>query len=63
MKQNVFEICSLIYDEQKAVGAQLHNIEREVTRLRRNFTEAILNNRSYRNSTFEDVDYWFDKQE
>ena len=63
MKQNVFEICSLIYDEQKAVGAQLHNIEREVTRLRRNFTEAILNNRSYKNSTFEDVDYWFDKQE
>ena len=63
MKQNVFEICSLIYDEQKAVGAQLHNIEREVTRLRRNFTEAILNNKSYRNSTFEDVDYWFDKQE
>ena len=47
MKKKIFEVCKLIYDEQRIAGAQLKEIELKVKQLRSKFTTAMIKHKGY----------------
>jgi hypothetical protein len=47
MKVRIFEVCKLIYDEQRIAGAQLKQIELKVSELRTIFTRTMLKQKGY----------------
>lgn len=42
MKFKIFDVCKLIYEEQREAGAQLQMIERKIEQLKSNFKRMML---------------------
>jgi len=61
MKFKIYDICKLIYEEQRLAGAQLQKIERKVRQLRNTFTQNMVRNKAYFGS-YEEVDALFDSK-
>jgi hypothetical protein len=59
MKYKIFDICRLIYEEQREAGAQLQQIERTVEKLKVDFKEAMIKKKGYYGS-YEDLDALFE---
>lgn len=60
MKFKIFEICKLIYEEQREAGAQLQQIERTVAKLKVEFKECMLKKKGNYGS-YEELDALFDQ--
>ena len=43
----IFEVCKLIYDEQRVAGSQLKQIELKVQELRSNFSRTMMKQKGY----------------
>lgn len=59
MKYKIFDVCRLIYEEQREAGAQLQQIERAIEKLKVDFKEAMIKKRGYY-GTYEDLDAMFE---
>lgn len=59
LKFKIFDICKLIYEEQREAGAQLQQIERTMERLKVDFKEAMIKRRGFY-GTYEELDALFD---
>lgn len=59
LKQKIFDICKLIYEEQKEAGAQLLQIERKIEQLKVNFKMVMLHKKGYF-GTEEELDAMFE---
>lgn len=46
-KMKIFEVCKLIYDEQRIAGSQLKQIELKVQELRTNFSRTMMKTKGY----------------
>ena len=42
MREKIFMICQMLYEQQKVAGIRLVEIETKVARLRKNFTGQVL---------------------
>ena len=42
IKAKIYDVCKLIYEEQRSAGSQLEQIERKVSQLRANFTNLMV---------------------
>jgi len=58
LKEKIYDVCKLIYEEQRIAGAQLQQIERKVCQLRANFTELMVKSKGYATS-YEEVEALF----
>ena len=61
MRDKIFQICSLLHEQQKRAGANLAYLETKVTDLRRSFTGVILGKNHW--ETKESVNRMFTKSE
>lgn len=44
MKIKIYDICKMIFEEQKTAGMQLKQIELKVQKIRDNFTKVMIEN-------------------
>lgn len=59
MKYKIFDVCRLIYEEQREAGAQLQQIERTIEKLKVDFKEAMIKKKGFYGS-YEDLDALFE---
>lgn len=57
-KVKIYEVCKLIYDQQRLAADQLQIIERKVKQLRAEFTKQMMQNKGYW-TTQEEIDQLF----
>ena len=59
LKDKIFEICSMLYEQQRAAGATLARLEAQVKLARERFTELVIRKRYWESQ--EGVDQLFDE--
>lgn len=61
MKFKIYDVCKMIYEEQRLAGARMQQIERKVQQLKAKFTHQMSKQKGYLMS-YDDIESLFDYQ-